>query len=205
MTAPLSSAHIDDLLSELQFLETKTEGVPAPVKKELPPPPVAAAPKIIVKKSSPFAPAAICSLLFFVVGIFAADFFVSEAPTEASEVVLSSFDPSIAALQGPLQQLATTRRATLLSAIDQGAVDLNKIAKDNQRLTSLALLKEWHALKQPELKDQFIELSAQEGLKAFLPAQITRTEKLKPLYYYSDSALHLNLNQFHQKILHDIP
>lgn len=231
MTTPLSPHKIDDLLSELQNLETR-QSSPGPVSFiPVPPPKIVEAPSqaplspvkeglkmpeaYAVKKESSkgpntFAVAAICSLLFFTLGLFSADFFITGTEETASEPAkinfdLSDYHPEIAALYPQLQKIRADQRETLLKAIDEGQGDLNKKALDSKHMTSLALLHVWHDLKKPELRNEFQELAVKEGLGAFLPAQVTQEEKLRPLYYLSDSPLHINLSKLHQNILHDIP
>lgn len=233
MTTPLSPSKIDDLLSELQLLETKQTtpmAAPSPVplsfipvpppkltevavKKEVVQEQAAPAPsnEAPAKKINTFAITAVASLLFFALGLFSADFFITGTEEISSNevikttTILSGYDPAIAALQPYFSQLAKEREAFLIKAIDEGHGDLNKKVMDIRNLTSLSLLNAWQTISNEDLRREFIDLAEKEGLGSFLPAQVTSEEKLRPLYYFSDSWLHLNLNNLHQNILNDIP
>ncbi len=224
MTTPLPSSRIDDLLSELQLLEERPLSsdsisfIPvAPPRlmesqmeakiqkeevKETP------APLISEKKSAnnTFSIAAVCSLLFFALGLFSADFFITEgsdSSTSPTQIDLSGYHPLIASLHGQFENLFKERNSFLLSAIAESSTNLNQLSQENGHRLSLALLNAWDSLEDSSLRAQFVELASKEGLSSFLPAQVTSEEKLRPLYYYSDSKLDLNLSQLHTNILND--
>lgn len=233
MTTPLSPSKIDDLLSELQLLETKQTATMAPPSPAplsfipVPPPKLtevavkkevvqdqavpAASNRAPAQKINTFAITAVASLIFFALGLFSADFFITgteEAPVNEfvqTTTILSGYDPVIAALQPHFSELVKEREAFLIKAIDEGHGDLNKKVRDIRNLTSLSLLSAWQTLGKEDLRREFIDLAEKEGLGSFLPAQVISEEKLRPLYYFSDSWLHLNLNNLHQNILNDIP
>lgn len=224
MTAPISPTRINDLLEELQQLETKPANaasliapIPVIAKKVVVPaldaPESAPAPQEEAKRSLPAAKrplllAAITGILCFAAGILSSDFFTIQ-DVDNEEVVtnmidLSSYDSRVAAFDTHFKHLATERQTALLQAINEGRPDLDKAALDSHNLTSHALLQDWAALDAPELRQEFVDLATMEGLRHFLPAQVTSDEKLRPLYYFSDSDLHINLTDLHQNILHDL-
>lgn len=224
MTAPVSPTRIDDLLGELQQLETKHEGAasliaPIPViakKVVVPAPEVKESAPVLQEETKPSLPTskrpllftAVTGVLCFAAGIFSSDFFtvqdIDNTEVKTSVVDLSSYDPRMSAFDTHFKHLATERQTSLLQAINEDRLDLDKAALDSHNLTSHALLQDWISLGAPELRQEFIDLATIEGLRNFLPAQVTSDEKLRPLYYFSDSDLHINLTDLHQNILHDL-
>ncbi len=220
MTPPLPSSRIDDLLSELQLLEehpVSPESISfipvapprlmqAHIQKEVEEEASHTLAPETKQSKNPFLIPAVCSLLFFALGLFSSDFFITERfdNSEAiNQINLSSYHPLIASLHSKFENLFTERTALLLRAIAENSPNLNQLSQENHHRLSLELLNAWNSIDNSSLRSQFIDLAGKEGLAPFLPAQVISEESLRPLYYYSDSKLDLNLSQLHANIINE--